>query len=143
MDFMADFEATPMPNVWLGASAEDQTRLDARWPPMAELAGRGWNTWWSLEPLIDEVSFDDCQQDWFESPHCPGWVVVGGESGPKARGMDAAWAGKIRDECRATGTPFFFKQGAQNWGKAFKKFEEFPLSLQVREYPRAMEVADA
>ena len=40
------------------------------------------------------------------------WVIVGGESGPGARPMDPAWAVEVRDQCRAAGVPFFFKQ----WG---------------------------
>ncbi len=40
------------------------------------------------------------------------WVVVGGESGPKARPMQADWARSLRDQCGAAGVPFFFKQ----WG---------------------------
>jgi protein gp37 len=40
------------------------------------------------------------------------WVIVGGESGPRAREMKAAWVRSIRRQCRAQGTAFFFKQ----WG---------------------------
>lgn len=45
------------------------------------------------------------------------WVIVGGESGPKARGMEKEWVQKIRDKCLALGVPFFFKQ----WGGTRKK----------------------
>jgi protein gp37 len=40
------------------------------------------------------------------------WVIVGGESGPGARPMEADWVREIRDECAGCGVPFFFKQ----WG---------------------------
>jgi protein gp37 len=40
------------------------------------------------------------------------WVIVGGESGPRARPMSAQWVVDIREECRCSGIPFFFKQ----WG---------------------------
>ena len=40
------------------------------------------------------------------------WVIVGGESGPGARPMDAQWARAVRDQCVAASVPFFFKQ----WG---------------------------
>lgn len=40
------------------------------------------------------------------------WVIMGGESGPKADPMHPAWVRKTRDDCKATATPFFFKQ----WG---------------------------
>jgi protein gp37 len=44
------------------------------------------------------------------------WVIVGGESGPKARPMDSSWVYDIRDQCLEAGTAFFFKQ----WGGVFK-----------------------
>ena len=45
------------------------------------------------------------------------WVIVGGESGPKARSVDPIWVSDIRDQCVASGVPFFFKQ----WGGTRKK----------------------
>ena len=45
------------------------------------------------------------------------WAIVGGESGPGARPMEADWARQIRDNCVANQVPFFFKQ----WGGVFKK----------------------
>jgi protein gp37 len=45
------------------------------------------------------------------------WVIVGGESGPRARTMDAAWVTDIRDQCRRARVAFFFKQ----WGGKNKK----------------------
>jgi protein gp37 len=45
------------------------------------------------------------------------WVIVGGESGPKARSMDATWVMDIRHQCEESAVPFFFKQ----WGGHNKK----------------------
>jgi protein gp37 len=45
------------------------------------------------------------------------WVIVGGESGPNARVMCPEWARAIRDQCKANGVPFYFKQ----WGGTNKK----------------------
>jgi len=45
------------------------------------------------------------------------WVIVGGESGPGARAMSAAWVKDVRDQCRREGVAFFFKQ----WGGVKKK----------------------
>jgi protein gp37 len=45
------------------------------------------------------------------------WVIVGGESGPKARPMNPDWATGIRDQCEKAQVPFFFKQ----WGGPNKK----------------------
>jgi protein gp37 len=41
------------------------------------------------------------------------WVIVGGESGPRARAMAPAWPRSLRDECSSADVPFFFKQ----WGE--------------------------
>ena len=51
-------------------------------------------------------------------PLLPGldWVIVGGESGPKARPMRPDWARGLRDQCAAAGVPFFFKQWGE-WGR--------------------------
>jgi protein gp37 len=45
------------------------------------------------------------------------WVIVGGESGPGARPMNAAWVRNIRAQCRGAKVAFFFKQ----WGGVRKK----------------------
>jgi protein gp37 len=63
----------------------------------------------SLEPLLGPL----------EGLNLQGidWVIAGGESGPGARPMDAAWVYSIRDQCLAAGVAFHFKQ----WGGANKK----------------------
>jgi protein gp37 len=58
----------------------------------------------SLEPLLGPLRGLDLRGI--------DWVIVGGESGPGARPMQAAWATEIRDRCRDSRVPFFFKQ----WG---------------------------
>jgi protein gp37 len=54
------------------------------------------------------------------SPRHLNWVVVGGESGPGARPMYPDWARSLRDQCTASGVPFFYKQAGQYtaaWGQ--------------------------
>ena len=48
-----------------------------------------------------------------------GWVIAGGESGPRYRPMELSWARGIRDACRDEGVPFFFKQWGGRTPKAF------------------------
>ena len=63
----------------------------------------------SCEPLlgpIPQLSLDGID-----------WIIVGGESGPKARPMEKSWATDIRDKCVERGVPYFFKQ----WGGWNKK----------------------
>lgn len=104
----------PLPNVWLGVSVEDQQRADERIPDL--LATPAAIRWISAEPLLGPVSIIDAM--WARDPmqclHASiDWVVVGGESGSKARPMHPDWARSLRDQCAAAGVPFFFKQ----WGE--------------------------
>ena len=104
----------PLPNVWLGVSVEDQSRADERIPDL--LATPAAVRWISAEPLLGPVNIIDAMwaRDGFSSIHASiDWVVVGGESGSKARPMHPDWARNLRDQCHESGTPFFFKQ----WGE--------------------------
>ena len=90
-----------LPNVWLGTSIEnDRYTFRADHLRATPAAVR----FLSLEPLLGPLpSLDLTGID---------WVIVGGESGPKARPMHPEWVRDIRDRCVAAGIPFFFKQ----WG---------------------------
>ncbi len=94
------------PNIWMGVSVESdpyRSRID-------DLRGTGAVIkFLSLEPLIGPLP--DLGLDGMD------WVIVGGESGPRARPMDAAWALDLCNQCRYAKVPFFFKQ----WGGANKK----------------------
>ena len=63
----------------------------------------------SIEPLLEELGEIDLSGI--------SWVIVGGESGPGSRPMDAAWVRSIRGQCKAARVPFFFKQ----WGGVRKR----------------------
>ena len=93
-------------NVWMGVTVESNKykhRIDhLRNIPAAV-------KFLSIEPLIDRIGpLDLTDID---------WVIVGGESGPNARPMEAEWVREIRDCCLDQGVPFFFKQ----WGGTNKK----------------------
>jgi protein gp37 len=102
----------PLPNVWLGVSVEDQRAADERIPLLARLPAAV--RFLSVEPLLGPVELGT----WLWSAMADGggcaisWVIVGGESGPRSRPMEPAWARAVRDQCVAAGVPFFFKQ----WG---------------------------
>ncbi len=93
-------------NVWTGVSVE---RSDYRFR-IDHLRQTHANTkFLSLEPLLGplpHLSLDGIH-----------WVIVGGESGPGARPLDAEWVLDIRDQCLVANVPFFFKQ----WGGTRKK----------------------
>lgn len=106
-----------LPNVWLGVSVEDQKRADLRIPALLDTPAAV--RFLSCEPLLGPVVL--CRGCAADQPCAldrgPGsgidWVIVGGESGPRARPMHPRWARDLRDECREGGVPFFFKQ----WGE--------------------------
>lgn len=90
------------PNVWIGVSIESETFL----PRMDHLRQCNAHVkFLSLEPLLGPLSKLDLGGI--------DWVIVGGESGPKARPMKVAWVRDLRDQCLAAHVPFFFKQ----WGR--------------------------
>ena len=122
----------PLPNVWLGVSAEDQRRADERVPDL--LATPAAIRFISAEPLLglinlrririapDHHTILDALDGYAIADSIAGsgqeramldLVIVGGESGPDARPMHPDWARSLRDQCAAAGTAFFFKQ----WGE--------------------------
>jgi protein gp37 len=94
--------AAQVPHIWWGVSVEDQRH---GLPRINDLKASGAAMkFLSVEPLLEDlgaVEFGGLD-----------WVIVGGESGPRARPMPAEWVRPIRDHCQARQIPFFFKQ----WG---------------------------
>ena len=94
------------PNIWMGVSVESDAyrfRIDDLRATNAMLR------FLSLEPLLGPLPDLDLRGI--------DWVIVGGESGPLARPMDAGWVVDLRDQCRQAKVQFFFKQ----WGGKNKK----------------------
>jgi len=94
-------DGTGPDHIWLGVSVEDGKRLSRVRHLQDTNAGV---RFLSLEPLIGPIGKID-----LDGIH---WVIVGGESGPRARPMEPEWACEIRDQCKVANVPFFFKQ----WG---------------------------
>ena len=92
------------PHVWAGVSVENQIWADRRMPHLMHVPSAV--RFVSVEPLLKEVNL----RPWLD--YFLQWVIVGGESGPRARPMNPEWVRRIRDDCLAAGVPFFFKQ----WG---------------------------
>jgi protein gp37 len=93
-------------NLWMGVSVESQPyahRVDHLRRTGARVK------WLSVEPLLGPVALDLSGID---------WVVTGGESGPRARPFDPAWALAVKDQCAEHGALFFHKQ---NGGRNKKK----------------------
>lgn len=108
----------PLPNVWLGVSVEDQARADERIPVLMQCPAAV--RFLSCEPLLGPVDMSA----FFGGAYVGmpgdvvhpnynfgiGWVIVGGESGPKARSCDVAWIRSIVKRCKAAGVACFVKQ---------------------------------
>ena len=129
------------PNVWIGTSAEDARRLEERVPELLKIKPRPAVLFLSAEPLLEsllgpakrrEVGVSEYGRkltvhdntDWENRRfllRSMDWVIVGGESGPRARPMNWEWVREIADVCAIGGTgryvtkktAFFFKQ----WGE--------------------------
>jgi len=128
----------PLPNLWLGVTAEDQKMADLRIPDL--LATPAVRRFVSCEPLLGPVDLtkvncrtEEDHEKWTDAlrgtttmwnheraggwggiaPARLGWVIVGGESGRAARPMHPDWARSLRDQCEAAQVSYFFKQ----WGE--------------------------
>jgi len=106
------------PNVWMGVSVETERYL-FRIDHLREVPAAV--RFLSLEPLLGPLPGLDLSG--------MGWVIVGGESGPRARAMDEAWVTAIRDTCDKSAIPFFFKQ----WGGRTPKAGGRPLVGQLHD----------
>jgi len=113
-------------NVWMGVSVENEDylyRIENLQATQARIK------FLSLEPLLGSIP--NLSLEGID------WVIVGGESGPRARPVKQDWIVEIRDKCVGSQTPFFFKQ----WGGKNKKkngrlldgrlWDEMPIQFSV------------
>ena len=139
-------------NVWAGTSVTDQKTARTRIPALQEVPAAV--RFVSAEPLRGPVDLLDLGDDvaafnvWERKEIS--WVVVGGESRQnryEPTPFHLAWARTLRDQCRNSATPFFFKQqGARPVGSAGveidfgsshgDEWDTIPPDLQIREVPR-------
>jgi protein gp37 len=96
------------PNVWIGVSIENR-RFVHRADLLREVSATV--RFISAEPLLGPL--DGLRLDGID------WLIVGGESGPRARPMHPGWARQLRDQCREASVAFFFKQ----WGAHVPELE--------------------
>jgi protein gp37 len=155
------------PNVWLGTSVSNQVTLEQVCPKLYECRDLSPVLFLSGEPLVSPIDLRpiseliqdiDDDDDGF-----PDWVIVGGESGPKARPYNVRWAAEIIEQCQRSETPVFHKQlgsrpiddsdpahpdfsdsaGYRSIHTVDKKGgdpDEWPPALRVRKFPRVMVV---
>lgn len=94
------------PNIWMGTSIEDE-RVFGRLDYLKQCGAKF--KFLSLEPLLGPLP--NLKLSGID------WVIVGGESGKKARPIEEQWVLDIRDQCEKQNVKFFFKQ----WGGKNKK----------------------
>lgn len=169
---MPDLPDWPLPNVWIGTSVEDQAAAQARIPHLLRCPAAV--RFLSCEPLLGAVDlgpwitpvYDNTAEGGFRGYHFPGddirthgkelavgWVIVGGESGPRARPCDVAWIRSIVEQCRASSVACYVKQLGAKVDHTDPALRcgglrdpkggdpgEWPEALRVREFPRASEV---
>lgn len=112
-------------NIWMGVSVENEKvkdRIDHLRNTNAYIK------FLSLEPLLGPLP--NLNLTYID------WVIVGGESGPKARPMKEEWVHDLKDQCKKAGVAFFFKQ----WGGKRKSktgrmldgrtYDEMPVKYQ-------------
>ncbi len=97
-------------NAWLGVSVENKKHGVPRIDYLRIVPAR--TRFLSVEPLLEDVGELN-----LKDIH---WVIVGGESGPKARPMKLEWAESVRIQCEEQNVAFFFKQWG-GWGADGKR----------------------
>lgn len=117
------------PNLWMGTSIESEKHITERLellkqvPAMFHFA--------SCEPLLGPLEFSGMEK-------MVDWVIVGGESGAKARPLQKVWVLDIKKWCEDASIPFFFKQWGgtdpQKGGDLISGYlcQEFPSSVAHR-----------
>jgi protein gp37 len=167
---------SPWPaNVWLGASVENERYAWARIPELYGTGAR--TLFLSCEPLLGPVDIGlgvnheghdrepdgtgwgydcvDCSDADTETlvpwtvPADPrlSWVIIGGESGPKARPAELEWIRDLVAQCRAAQIAPFVKQLGRKLGLATGAgikgghWDAWPEDLRVREFPRSAQLS--
>ncbi len=159
-----DLEGTlwPLPNVWLGVSAEDQHWADIRIPALLDTPAAV--RFISAEPLLGRIDLREhlagsCPEHDFPGGFCvqrdhPGvrhlsWLIVGGESGAGARRMDEDWARTLAIQAVHARVPVFVKQMGSVLGRELGAgpkggdWDAFPEDLKLRQFPRVPEAVTA
>jgi len=124
-----------LPNVWVGTSIENQAAADVRVQLLCRCHADV--RFLSIEPMIGPIKLD--LKNTLTPIH---WVIVGGESGPKARPIKVDWIRSIVLQCQAAGVPVFVKQLGSVWAKEKAKAAanfsnpsfEFQISTPIREF---------
>jgi len=100
-------------NIWIGTTIENQEIADEKIPELLKHPAKV--RFISCEPLLSKLDISKwlCLNSRINlNTQCINWVIVGGESGAKARPVHPDWIRNIKNQCIKAGIPFHFKQ----WG---------------------------
>jgi len=129
-----DWPGWPLPNVWIGVSVESQRYADERLPILGEIPAA--LRFASAEPLLEQLSLEPHLATFLD------WLIVGGESGPKARTMQLQWAEDLVRQAKQNEKPVFVKQLGSVLAKQMQlkhkkggDLAEWPKHLQIRQFP--------
>lgn len=150
-----NMELLPFPNIWQFVTICNQEEADLKIPLHLQTpaAHRGL----SIEPMLGEIDLDfggnmdededsgvgccSCVNGGIRHQHyisepclCRrhiNQVILGGETGPKARPMELDWARKVRDDCKEAGIPFYLKSLGQGKGRELDGREHNDLAWRL------------
>jgi len=133
-------------NVWLGVSVSDQKTADELIPELLKLRDFTPCLFVSAEPLLGCIDLElampcgyYCDESVGHVDHSISrldWLIVGGESGPKARPCNVEWIRSLAEQCKASGVPCFIKQDS---GRYPGQQGRIPDDLwAIKEYPKCL-----
>ena len=128
--FARHFHQALPPHIWIGTSIENQDVQKPRLQALMRVPAE--TRWISAEPLLGPLDLKAYLGEGRIT-----WVVVGGESGPRARPMELEWVEKIVLQCLRAKVPVFVKQlSAASQPEYWKDYAQFPDHLKIRQYPK-------
>ena len=130
-------QGTPPNHVCLLASVENQDMAEARIPALLRIPAR-WRGL-SCEPLLGPVDLRLGKMGWADERRNRSWglhwLIIGGESGSKARPCNVNWIRSLVAQGKAAGVATFVKQMHDANGKLLKEMDQFPKDLQIQQFP--------
>ena len=133
LEFSKQYSNLFKPHIWIGVTVEHfkyKYRIDMLRQVPAKIR------FISAEPLLSSLLYPDGKLDLSGIS----WIIVGAESGPRARPMDEAWVREIRDEAMRQGVAFFYKQNVVNGRKVSlpeldgRRWNEFPMEIGIKNF---------
>ncbi len=138
---------SPLENLWLGTSIENQQTANERCHWLTQLTDVGYTTFLSIEPLLSRIDLVAAEAISKSASFERGvsWAIIGAESGHNARPCSLDWMRSIINQCRVAVIPVYVKQLGTAWAKSSGTYrlnskgsnpEAWEPDLRIREFPR-------